>query len=289
MGAALPLVKTDAAPLTVKPDAVLLLIKASPSLAPQAAPADDVGDARMPVAPADEAKALAASVSSKLMKPLEEMTARATSRTAALTPTPALSPNAPVMRTAPPPPYRGAPTFAQAPAAPSIDAATAPRDIANRLIAGTDAALARQTLLQAASLDHADPQAARNDPSGPRWHFEIPFFTPQGTSIAQFEIARDGRHKPAEGVKAVWRAQFSLDVEPAGPVHAQISLSGSRTAVTLWAERGETAARLRESTGQLASALNEVELEAGEVTVREGAPPRRRVESPAGRFIDRAS
>ena len=41
--------------------------------------------------------------------------------------------------------------------------------------------------------------------------------------------------------KAVWRARFSLNVEPAGPVHALVSLNGDRTSVRMWAERPATA------------------------------------------------
>ncbi len=72
----------------------------------------------------------------------------------------------------------------------------------------------------------ADTTAARLDLAAPRWNFEIPFATPQGTAMAQFEISRDGGGNEVEAAKRVWRARFSLDVEPAGPVHALISLSG---------------------------------------------------------------
>jgi hypothetical protein len=191
--------------------------------------------------------------------------------------------------TAPPPPYRGAPTSAQPAAVPSITSDTAPRDIGRVLIGETDAAIARQTLMQAASLpDHLNPNA-RNDPSGPRWLFEVPFATPQGTSVAQFEIARDGRNAPADATKPAWRARFSLDLEPIGPVHAHIALVGSRAAVTLWAERPETSAKLRDNAPQLADALRQAELDSGDVLVRAGAPPRPRQEVSSGHFLDRAS
>jgi len=201
----------------------------------------------------------------------------------------------------PPPPYRGAPTAAQPAAAPSISADMTPRDIGRVLLGETDAAIARQTLLQAASLpDHlaassANPaNAAQNlnmriDPSGPRWLFEVPFATPQGPTVAQFEIARDGHRTPTEAVKPAWRARFSLDLDPIGPVHAQIALTGTRAAVTLWAERPETSARLRDSAPQLTDALRQAELEPGDVLVRAGSPPRPREGAPAGRFLDRAS
>jgi hypothetical protein len=202
---------------------------------------------------------------------------------------------------APPPPYRGAPTAAQPAAAPSISSDMMPRDIGKVLLGETDAAIARQTLLQAASLpDHLAANAAtsanaaqglnvRIDPTGPRWLFEVPFATPQGSTVAQFEIARDGHRGPAEGAKPAWRARFSLDLDPIGPVHAQIALTGTRAAVTLWAERPDTSARLRDNAAQLAEALRQAELEPGDVLVRAGAPPRPREPVASGRFLDRAS
>jgi hypothetical protein len=196
---------------------------------------------------------------------------------------------APATAAPPPPPYRGAPTAAQPAAAPSISADTAPRDIGKILLSETDAAIARQTLLQAASLPDQPTASPRTDGSGPRWLFEVPFATPHGSAVAQFEIARDGRQAPAEGMKAAWRARFSLDVEPIGPVHAQIALTGARAAVTLWAERPETSAQLRDNAPKLADALRQAELEPGDVLVRSGAPPRPRETVASGRFLDRAS
>ena len=188
-----------------------------------------------------------------------------------------------------PPPYRGAPTAGQSPVAPSITADMPPRDIGKVLLSETNGAIARQTLLQAASLpDHAAP-SPHADTSGPRWLFEVPFATPQGTAVAQFEIARDGRNAPAEGIKPAWRARFSLDVEPIGPVHAQVALTGARATVTLWAERPETSSQLRDNAPRLADALRQAELEPGELLVRFGTPPRPRDNIASGHFLDRAT
>jgi hypothetical protein len=194
---------------------------------------------------------------------------------------------------APPPPFRGAPTSAQPPAAPSIDAATPPQQAARILMTATDAALSRQTLLQAASLpvQPVGPTGVRTEDGGPRWNFEVPFATPQGTNVAQFEISRDGRSaRPVDGVAPVWRARFSIDIDPIGPVHAQVSLRGTRTAVTLWAESADGAARLRAGAASLADALRAAELDAGDLVVRDGVP---RVPggaaAAAGHFLDRAS
>ena len=128
---------------------------------------------------------------------------------------------------------------------------------------------------------------ARIDPNAPRWNFEIPFVTPQGTAVAQFEISRDGAGSEAEAANRVWRARFSLDVEPSGPVHALVSLSHGRTSVRMWAERSATAAQLRIGAPQLSHALRKAELEPGDIVIGEGAPPRA-APPPAGHFLDRA-
>jgi hypothetical protein len=121
-----------------------------------------------------------------------------------------------------------------------------------------------------------------------RWNFEIPFATPQGTAIVQFEVSRDGRAPQSDPQTRTWRARFSLDVEPMGPVHASIALSGARTSVTLWAERHSTAARLQDNAPLLSDALRAAELEPADFQLRVGAPPAARQAAP-GRFMDRAT
>ncbi len=192
------------------------------------------------------------------------------------------------IRTNTPPPFRGALPSAQPIASPSIAADAPLATLAHRLLDDTDAAIARQTLLQVASLpDRTDAAGTRIEASMPRWNFEIPFATPQGTAMAQFEIARDGGGDEAEAAKQVWRARFSLDVEPAGPVHALITFSGERTSVRMWAERPATAAQLRISAGELSQALIKAELEPGDIVIRDGAPPQP-APAKAGHFLDRA-
>src|SRR5882672_7887156 len=76
----------------------------------------------------------------------------------------------------PPPPFRGAQPSAQPVALPSLAPDAPLVTTAHRLLADTDAAIARQTLLQVASLpDRVDTSPLRIDPLTPRWLFEIPF------------------------------------------------------------------------------------------------------------------
>jgi hypothetical protein len=188
----------------------------------------------------------------------------------------------------PPPPIGGA-----LPAAQPVTAATlvsnAPLESAmHRLLADTDGAIARQTLLQVASLPaQADTATGRIDQAAPRWNFEIPFVTPRGTAMAQFEISRDGGGSELAAAKRVWRARFSLDVEPAGPVHALVSLSGETTSVRMWAERPATAAQLRAGAAQLGQALSMAELRPGDIVIRDGTPPQS-APARAGHFLNRA-
>ncbi|WP_315832017.1 flagellar hook-length control protein FliK [Bradyrhizobium prioriisuperbiae] len=190
----------------------------------------------------------------------------------------------------PPPPFRGAAPAPQQVASPSIASDATPVEAVRRLIDDADGAIARQTLLQIASLpDRTDVPGVRIDPSVPRWNFEIPFSTPQGTAVAQFEISRDGGGKSASSAHRVWRARFSLDVEPAGPVHAIVTLTGETTSVRMWAERPATAMQLRDNAVQLTQALRQAELEPGDIVIGEGTPPQPAVVAPAGHFLDRAT
>ncbi len=185
-----------------------------------------------------------------------------------------------------PPPFRGAAPSTQPIAQPSIDPHASPDVVVHRLLNDTDAALARQTLLQIASLP-IDQQGTRIDTNVPRWNFEIPFATLQGTAVAQFEISRDDPGVAVEAQSRIWRARFSLDIEPAGPVHALVSLTGERTSVRMWAERPTTAAQLRAGTPQLTQALREADLMPGDIVVGEGPAPV--AASPQqGHFLDRA-
>jgi hypothetical protein len=188
----------------------------------------------------------------------------------------------------PPPPFRGALPSPQPVAAPSIPPRAPLATVVHKLLDNTDGALARQTLLQVASLPgRVDAADGRVDPTAPLWNFEIPFVTAQGTAMAQFEISRDGESREVEPAKRVWRARFTLDVEPAGPVHALVSLSGERTSVRMWAERSQTAARLRAGAAELSQALSRAELWPGDIVVRDGAPPQP-TPAKAGHFLDRA-
>ena len=190
----------------------------------------------------------------------------------------------------PPPPYPGGPMAAQAATASDLTEDLPQAELARRLLKGADGAIARQELMQIASLPDSRPETERlADAKGSRWVFDLPFQTPQGVAVAQFEVSRDGGGGGAGGdrdIERTWRARFSLDVEPLGPIHVQIALTGAVTRVGLWAERPEAMARLQAGEDALSLALRAAEL-TPEVAVHAGAPAIAPIA--VGRFVDRES
>ena len=179
----------------------------------------------------------------------------------------------------PPPPFRGGPTQGQP--AVEADLPTATGAAARRLLSETDGALARQQLMQLASLP------VQRDPAGPatRWMFEVPFATPQGSAVGQFEIARDPPPAGAADAEPTWRARFSLDLSPLGPLHAHVSLSGANVGVALWAEKPQGLAALRNHQPSLTKALLAARL-SPDVAVYPGQPVS--PQASPGHFVDQA-
>lgn len=249
-----------------------------------AVPADIAGNAPQAAIPRTMSAGLAASLLQEVMQNLPRLTGDVPGSNKAV-------PDGHLFEAARtiPPPFRGGLPAPQAIASPSLAPDTPLSATVHRLLDDTDAAIARQTLLQVASLpDRTDASGHRIDPTVPQWNFEIPFATQQGTAMAQFEISRDGGNESADSAKRAWRARFTLNVEPAGPVHALITLNGDKTFVRMWAERPATAQQLRAGIGELTQALTRAELKPGHILVRDGTPPQP-APARAGHFLDRAT
>jgi Flagellar hook-length control protein FliK len=171
-----------------------------------------------------------------------------------------------------PPPIRGAALTPQAPVPASLPPGADLAVIVQHLGPQVERALARQVLHQLASA-----------PDGPTtaWMFELPIATPQGASVAQFQIDRESPEPGAADPAPFWQVRFAIDIEPLGPVHVHLRTEGERAAVTIWAERDGSLDRLRGEGAELARALP------AEVTFRAGAPKR---PAPArGRLVDQTS
>jgi hypothetical protein len=193
---------------------------------------------------------------------------------------------APALSSALPPPHRTALPVGEQPALPSILALDS--DGASlKLLSETDAALARTTLLQLASLPDANPSNANNTTQ--RLVVDIPIATPQGHAVIQLQVEPDNHRHNAEGEERLpsWRINLALDIEPLGPVRASITQIAGRTHVNLFAEREASARVLRDDLPALQTQLSEAALEPGDLNCRSGTPQR----EPAapGLFVDRAS
>lgn len=193
---------------------------------------------------------------------------------------------------APPPPYRGAPTVAQAPVAASIASNASLRERALHLIDQTDAVVARRALLQIASspLDRTSGNSARQQ-QPVTVLLEIPLATREGTAAAQIRISRDARRQDDPTAEPAWHVDFSTTFEPLGPVHAHIAVAGRRTTVTLNAERGESAALLSNNLALLDAGLRNADLEPGAIRCQSATSRAANASQSAspGTFLDQAT
>ncbi|MCX7313274.1 MAG: flagellar hook-length control protein FliK [Alphaproteobacteria bacterium] len=186
------------------------------------------------------------------------------------------------------PPYRSSPTVAQPPVLSSIPGGASPRELAHHLLDETDAALARDTLLQIASLPEGRPAGKDSAQiNSDRLTFDIPLSTVQGTAVAQIRIEHDDEGRDGAHAEPVWRAVFSIDIEPIGPVHVRIALAGNRTSVSMKAERAESADRLSRELPMLEAGLRSAKLDPGKLLCQQGEPLR--TPAPPGQFVDHAT
>jgi hypothetical protein len=179
----------------------------------------------------------------------------------------------------PAPPIAGGATAGQPPAQTSIEPDAHVETLARTLQQEAQGALARVQLSQAASVERSGEPA--------RWLFELPIATPDGTAIAQFEISRDGKGPGAPAAEPSWRARFSVNVSPSGPIHADVMLGKGRARITLMAEDADARQALEAGRGELAVALADDQSPDVAVRIVGGAPAP--APQPAGQLLDRRS
>jgi len=185
------------------------------------------------------------------------------------------------------PPVGGGPTTGQAAARASLDVQTSADVLVRTLQQEAQGALARVQLSQAASV--SQPGQTGQTSQTTRWMFEVPIATPAGAGVAQFEISRDGRGSGggASEAEPSWRARFSVNVAPSGPVHADVMLGNGRARVTLMAEDAIARQALDAHQDELTQALAAEHGADVAVRIIGGAPPR--PQQPAGQLVDRRS
>jgi hypothetical protein len=148
-----------------------------------------------------------------------------------------------------------------------------PALIARTLMQRAETALAQTRVLEVATQVMRNEQTASPPhPTAPtQWNFDLPLATPVGQALVRFEIDRHAQGARDETPEVIWRARLSLDIEPLGPVHAQIALRGAKAWVSLWAERAETAQLLETQKPLLRQTLGAEALEA-DILLQAGGP-----------------
>lgn len=193
---------------------------------------------------------------------------------------------APPVESKPPPPQRDALPHSQRPTLPTLNAEIPPQEIVARLIDQTEAALSRLQLTQLASLPaDGEPPARHLDHIAHPLVVEVPIAFGQQTAVAQLRIGEE-EHRAGETDAPGWVVRFSLDLEPLGPIHALVRLQGETIGVSLWAERPETSARLKDGSADLDAALSGAQLQVSEIRVKAGKPEAG-PSTGAGVFVDR--
>ncbi|MGL4287574.1 MAG: flagellar hook-length control protein FliK [Phreatobacter sp.] len=190
------------------------------------------------------------------------------------------------------PPLRGALPQGQPPAASRLAADATPAETAARLIDQTEAALARITLLQAASLPEAREIGRPDAPL--QTTVEVPLRIGNETAMMQFQIVREryqeeSKAGPGAPGSANWTMRFSMEAEPLGPIHAAVRWRDGHVRVQLWAEREGIAARLDQARANLSDALEASAFTIDQLSIVAGKPadPRETATVPRPPRLDR--
>ena len=190
----------------------------------------------------------------------------------------------------PPPPRRGQAPRGQAAQPAERIGEGGVEELARRALERTEGALSRILLEQFAALDRRPDDPTRPVEGGGHrhWTAELPIATPAGTGVVQMTVERDGGRAKGDGRgdAVAWRVRFSLEVEPLGPIHARIGLSGDKLAIGLWAERPDAAARLGGDVGRLQGALEAAAIPVESIHLATGRPASDGAAASAGRFVD---
>jgi len=159
----------------------------------------------------------------------------------------------------PPPPLpTGPPPFAD------------PAETAAHLQHQTEAALARLTLNQLASLP-------RHRHEAPEWALDLPVRNPAGqVDIWPLRIRRDppeqSRQQGTPGTER-WSVTLAFDLPGLGPVQVRLQLQGEAVSARFWAEQPATHERFTRHLEELRERLGEARLVVGQLSCHQGSPP----------------
>jgi hypothetical protein len=160
----------------------------------------------------------------------------------------------------------------QKPALPTLPAEIDIKALTRHLAELADGLKSRVMLNQLAALpDEPARGDTRTEAPMPQWHLELPVSRDGHLSMIQMRIDREAGRDSDEGGSS-WRVRFAMDIEPVGPVQADIALRQGAVRVVLAAARETTRALFRMGRDDLARALRDADLTIDEMSVRAFTP-----------------
>jgi hypothetical protein len=132
-----------------------------------------------------------------------------------------------------------------------------------QLLRQTEGSLARIQLNQLSSL----PAEEGNRQI---WQFDIPVKHPEGFDNFQLRIEREQSHSEKKGGQHRWRLSLHFDLDPLGPVQAQITLLGEEVSALFLTERKESADLIEQQLASLEQAFSRVGLKVGHLAAKRG-------------------
>jgi hypothetical protein len=131
----------------------------------------------------------------------------------------------------------------------------------SQLLRQTEGSLARIQLNQLSSL----PAEEGNRQI---WQFDIPVKHPEGFDNFQLRIEREQSHSEKKGAQYRWRLSLHFDLDPLGPIQAQITLLGEEVSALFLTERQESAAVIEQQLSILERAFSRAGLKVGHLTAK---------------------
>jgi hypothetical protein len=131
----------------------------------------------------------------------------------------------------------------------------------NQLLRQTEGSLARIQLNQLSSMPAEE--GARQV-----WQLDIPVKHPEGFDNFQLRIEREQSHSEKKGAQHRWRLSLHFDLDPLGPVQAQITLLGEEVSALFLTERKESATLIEQQLTSLEQAFSRAGLKVGHLAAK---------------------
>ncbi|MEO4048391.1 flagellar hook-length control protein FliK [Pseudomonas sp. CAU 1711] len=107
------------------------------------------------------------------------------------------------------------------------------------------------------------------------WQLELPMRNQQEVLPLQVKLQHEEQNAgKSEQKESLWRIELAFDLDPLGPLQVQAQLLRGSLSSQLWAERADTVQLIDQELDNLRQRLLGAGLEVGELSCRQGLPPR---------------